>query len=200
MEKLRTNYRLILASRSPRRRSLLESCGIEFTVCPSSIRESDFPVIEPREYVKTLACAKACDVADSCPESWVIGADSIVLAEGSILEKPGSAEAARDMLKTLSGRTHRVFTGYSVVCREKEHCFTDAAETAVKFKELSSGEIEWYIKTKEPYDKAGGYAVQGLAAFMVQAVSGSYTNVVGLPLCEVVDHLLRHGVLSPGPG
>ncbi|MBS3759535.1 MAG: septum formation inhibitor Maf [Desulfobacterales bacterium] len=197
MQQLKIDSQIILASKSPRRQFLLKNAGIEFTVYPSRIREADFAVTRPQAYVKTLAEAKADDVAALYPDSWVIGADSIVWADGQILEKPRSVDAARAMMEQLSSRTHYVFTGYACVCRAKAHQFSDVSETAVTFKELTSAEIEWYIATDEPYDKAGGYAIQGLGSFMIQRIDGSYTNVVGLPLCEVMDHLIRQGVIVP---
>lgn len=197
MQQLKIDSRIILASKSPRRRFLLENAGVEFTVYPSRVREAEFPVTRPRDYVKTLAEAKASDVADLYPESWVIGADSIVWANEEILEKPCSVDAARTMMEQLSNRTHYVFTGYAVVCRAEAHQFSDVSETAVTFKNLTSAEIEWYIATDEPYDKAGGYAIQGLGSFMIHRIDGSYTNVVGLPLCEVMDHLIKQGVIVP---
>lgn len=177
----------------------MENAGIEFTVYPSRVKEEAFPVTRPRDYVKTLAEAKACDVADMYPDCWVIGADSIVWADEQILEKPRSSDDARAMMETLSSRIHHVFTGYAIVCRARAHVFSDVSETAVKFKKLTPAEIEWYIATDEPYDKAGGYAIQGLGSFMIQRIDGSYTNVVGLPLCEVVDHLIKQEVIVPDP-
>ena len=187
---------IILASKSPRRRQLLENAGICFNIVPSTVRESDFLLLPPAEYARTLAEAKARDVASIHPESWIIGADSIVVINDMILEKPKSVSQARDMIGMLSGNCHLVLTGYSLICRHEDHVFTDVIETEVIFKELTEAEIEWYIHTEEPYDKAGGYAIQGLGAFMVKRINGSYTNVVGLPVCEVLDHLARHGAIS----
>ena len=177
----------------------MENAGLEFTICPSRVKEADFEIGAPEDYARTLAEAKAGDVAEMYPDCWVIGADSIVWADNRLLEKPRSVEAARSMMQTLSGRTHSVFTGYCVVCRQRGHRYADVAETAVTFKPLSAQEIEWYIATDEPYDKAGGYAIQGLGSFMIQRIHGSYTNVVGLPLCELMDHLIKQGVIRPDP-
>ncbi len=199
MQQLRIESKIILASKSPRRQFLLENAGLDFTVYPSRVKEAEFPITQPRDYAMTLAEAKANDVADMYPDSWVIGADSIVWANEKLLEKPRSVEEARDMMAKLSGRTHYVFTGYAIVCRAKAHAFSDVSETAVTFKDLTPAEIEWYIATDEPYDKAGGYAIQGLASFMIKRIDGSYTNVVGLPLCEVMTHLIRQKVIVPDP-
>ena len=190
------NFPIILASKSPRRRFLLENAGIEFSVVPGSVREQDFLFLKPETYVRTLAEAKARDVAEKHPDAWVIGADSIVLISDTILEKPNSIAHARRMIRHLSGSTHRVLTGYSIMCQDKSHMFTDSVTTEVMFKQLTEEEIEWYIHTEEPYDKAGGYAIQGLGSFMVKGIIGSYSNVVGLPVCEVINHLYRQSVIS----
>lgn len=199
MQQLRIESRIILASKSPRRQFLLENAGLKFAVYPSRIKEAEFPIAQPRDYAKTLAEAKANDVADMYPDCWVIGADSIVWANEKLLEKPRSIDEARDMMAQLSGRTHHVYTGFAIICKARSHNFADVSETAVRFKDLTSSEIEWYIATDEPYDKAGGYAIQGLGSFMIERINGSYTNVVGLPLCEVMDHLIRQGVIIPDP-
>lgn len=193
---LQTLAPIILASQSPRRRQLLAEAGVSFTVVPSSIREEDFAHGDPPDYARDLAQAKALEVARRHPQSWVIGADSIVAMDGRILEKPPDRPAAREMLERLQGRTHRVFTGFSIIHEATGHGFSDVAMTEVRFKPLTDEEIDWYIHTPEPYDKAGGYAIQGLGAFMVLAIRGSYTNVVGLPVCEVLDHLCRMGVIA----
>jgi len=187
---------IILASQSPRRRRLLEAAGLAFRVIPSQVREEDFEAVDPLIYTGTLAEAKARDVAKKHPESWVIGADSIVLIDGKILEKPASISDARRMMELLSGKTHQVLTGYAIVHAGDAQAFSDVETTEVTFKPLTFEEIEWYIQTPEPYDKAGGYAIQGLGSFMVKQIKGSYTNVVGLPVCEVLDQLYRMGVIS----
>lgn len=191
---------IILASKSPRRRALLEKLGLQFTIIPSRVREDRFYATEAAEYVKALAAAKAGQVADDHPSSWVIGADSVVVIDQHILEKPASMNGARDMLHRLSGRTHRVCSGFAVIHRDFDHCHTEAVSTEVDFKALSEAEIEWYIRTPEPYDKAGGYAIQGIGAFMIEQIRGSYTNVVGLPVCEVFKHLLAHHAVDLNTG
>jgi septum formation protein len=113
-----------------------------------------------------------------------------------MLGKPSSQDDARKMLQNLSGRTHQVYTGYAIQCIAENHLFSDAVKTDVKFKQLTDQEIEWYIHTKEPFDKAGAYAIQGLGTFLVREINGSYTNVVGLPVCEVIEHLLQQGVIT----
>jgi len=186
--------RLILASKSPRRSYLLDQAGLTFTVIPSSFDENSVSLSTPETYVKVLAEAKADDVAKSYPESWVIGADTIVVIDGIILGKPDSKEQARTMLKRLSGKTHHVYTGYCICCRAKERVFSNTVKTDVLFKNLADNEIEWYINTSEPFDKAGAYAIQGLGTFIVKSIKGSYTNVVGLPVCEVIEFLIEENI------
>ncbi len=187
---------LILASQSPRRRYLLEQAGISFSVIPSHFDEDTVPLSSPENYVRILAEAKANEVSAQYPSSWVIGADTIVLIDDTILGKPGSRDEARTMLKRLSGQTHQVLTGYAICCDAADRRFSEAITTQVLFKDLSDEEIEWYIHTKEPFDKAGAYAIQGLGTFLVRRINGSYTNVVGLPVCEVIEFLIREGILG----
>jgi septum formation protein len=189
-----TSPKLILASRSPRRRYLLEQAGLTFEVVPSTFDEDTVQLRDPANYVKTLAEAKANEVAERFADSWVIGADTIVTIGDAILGKPADADSARDMLRQLSGQSHAVFTGYAVVCKNKTVCISDAIRTTVQFKTLSREEIDWYIESGEPFDKAGAYAIQGLGTFLVRGINGSYTNVVGLPVCEVLETLLKLGI------
>jgi septum formation protein len=189
--------RLILASKSPRRKELLEQAGLIFAVFPSCVDEDGINITVPENLVKTLAEAKAKNVAEAYPESWVIGADTIVLINGEILGKPESKEAARQMIQRLNGQTHEVYTGYAICCEALKTCLSGVEKTEVHFKNLSELEIEWYIQTEEPFDKAGAYAIQGLGSFLVRRICGSYTNVVGLPVCEVLEHLFKAGVIEP---
>ncbi len=187
---------LILASKSPRRRYLLKQAGLSFSVIPSSIDETSVPISSPETYVKALSEAKAENVSIKYPEKWVIGADTIVLKDDAILGKPDSKAQARAMLKQLSGQTHQVLTGYAICCKSKNRKYSETVKTHVLFKSLTDKEIEWYIHTKEPFDKAGAYAIQGLGTFLVKSINGSYTNVVGLPVCEVIEILIKEGVLG----
>ena len=188
--------KIILASESPRRSSLLKQAGLSFSVVPSSFDESLVSVSSPQPYVKFLAESKALDVSKKYPESWVIGADTIVLINETILGKPDSKQNARDMLNLLSGKTHKVMTGYCIRCDIQNVLFSDTVSTDVVFKHLTEKEIEWYIHTDEPFDKAGAYAIQGLGSSFVKAINGSYTNVVGLPVCEIFDFLFRKHILD----
>lgn len=193
------NQKIVLASQSPRRKYLLEQAGLEFIVIPSSFDESSIEPGEPGEYVQILARAKADDIAEKHPGSWVIGADTIVVIDGRILGKPGSRDEARAMLGQLSGKTHQVHTGFCIQNRQSGRAHLRSVKTDVIFKDLSRDEIEWYIHTEEPFDKAGAYAIQGLGTFLVREIRGSYTNVVGLPVCEVIEYLIKEGVVGLKP-
>lgn len=187
---------LILASESPRRYELLKQLGLDFEMIPSGVAEDFLNTESPREHVLRLAEAKAMEVANKYPDRWVIAADTIVYIHGSFLGKPKSREEAVNMLHRLSGREHRVSTGFSVCHSEKGKSDKEAVQTAVKMKPLTSAEIEWYVHTGEPLDKAGGYGIQGIGSFMVESIQGSYTNVVGLPLCELIQMLNRLGAMT----
>lgn len=186
---------IILASASPRRSELLDSAGIRFDVVPGHIDETQLPGEEPVAHVLRLAKEKAKEVARREDGRWFIGADTIVLCDGEIMGKPRDDADAVRMLKKLSGRAHEVVTGYAVYDRQADRLLTDAVSTAVVFKELTDAEITAYVSTGCPLDKAGAYAIQGGAAHMVRRIEGSYTNVVGLPLCEVVAALRDMGAI-----
>jgi septum formation protein len=196
MQKLPGSPNLILASKSPRRRNLLDKAGLQFSVIPSNFEEDSVALTSPESYVETLARSKAYDISQRYPASWVIGADTIVLIDGIILGKPGSRVEAYAMLDSLSNKTHQVLTGFCICCGSKKRTVSDIVTTDVLFKKLSRQEIDWYIETGEPFDKAGAYAIQGLGTFLVKSINGSYTNVVGLPVCEVVDFFIKEGVID----
>ena len=188
--------RLILASKSPRRYELLKQVGLDFEVIPSRVMENIVQKESPKEHVIRLAEAKARDIASGYPNRWVIAADTIVYINGSILGKPKSREEAMEMLHRLSGQEHWVLTGFSVFHLGEGKSDKETVQTAVKMKTLSPTEMEWYIQTGEPFDKAGGYAIQGIGSFMIESIRGSYTNVVGLPLCELIQMLNRLGAIA----
>jgi septum formation protein len=196
VQTINTNHDIILASKSPRRRYLLEQAGLQFSVIPSSFDENTVTMTDPESYARNLAESKANVIAEAYPEQWVIGADTIVLFDNKVLGKPGSNDEARAMLKQLSAKTHQVLTGYCICCKNQNRFFSETISTDVSFKKLSSKEIEWYIHTGEPFDKAGSYAIQGVGTFLVKNINGSYTNVVGLPVCEIVEFLINEGVLA----
>ena len=191
--------RLILASESPRRYELLKQVGLDFDVIPSGIEEDYIKGESPRKHVLRLAEAKALDVGNQHPDRWIIAADTIVCVDHSILGKPKSREEAKKMLRRLSGKGHRVLTGFSVHHLKKRKGDREAVQTAVRVKKLTQAEMEWYIKTGEPFDKAGGYAVQGIGSFMIESIKGSYTTVVGLPIYELIQMLSRLGAITFPP-
>jgi len=191
--------RLILASKSPRRYELLKQVGLDVDVVPSNINEDFIQGESPKDHVVRLAKAKALDVGGQFPNHWVIAADTIVTLNGSILGKPKSREEALEMLRRLSGQEHWVLTGFSVHHFERKKVDVEAVQTAVKMKTLTPVEMEWYVQTGEPLDKAGGYGIQGIGSFMIESIRGSYTNVVGLPLCELIQMLTRLGAIAFPP-
>ena len=185
-------HKLILASKSPRRYGFLKQMGLDFDVIESRIDEEDFTKGEsPGEHVLRLSEAKALDVGGRYPDQWVVAADTIVYVDRLILGKPKNREEALEMLGRLSGKEHRVLTGFSVRHLGKKKVDRQAVQTLVKMKPLSQVEMLWYVGTGEPFDKAGAYAVQGIGSFLIESIQGSYTNVVGLPLCELIEMLLR---------
>ncbi|GFO55908.1 Maf-like protein [Geomonas sp. Red276] len=187
---------VVLASASPRRSELLESAGITFRVVPADIDETPLPDEPPVDHVLRLAEEKAKASAKLSPEGrFFLGADTIVLCEGEIMGKPKDAADAERMLKKLSGIPHEVVTGFAIYDRERDGAVGEAVRTKVFFKHLRDEEIAAYIATGCPFDKAGAYAIQGGAAHMVRKIDGSYTNVVGLPLCEVVEQLRVMGAI-----
>ena len=188
--------RIILASASPRRMELLASAGIDFEVFAGNAPEDIMPGEGPLDHVLRLARDKALEVAARCEGRFFIGADTIVLCDGEIMGKPEDAADAERMLRKLSGVSHAVITGFALYDRARDELLSDAATTRVYFKQLRDEEIRDYIATGCPFDKAGAYAIQGGAAHMVERIEGSYTNVVGLPLCEVVEALRKIGAIG----
>jgi len=186
---------IVLASASPRRSELLESAGIPFRVAPADICEDSLPGENPVDYVLRLAEGKARASAAVVEGRYFLGADTIVVCDGEIMGKPKDRADAERMLQKLSGVPHEVVTGFALFDKERKGAVREAVRTKVFFKQLRDEEIQSYIDTGCPFDKAGGYAIQGGAAHMVKKIEGSYTNVVGLPLCEVVEALRVMGAL-----
>jgi septum formation protein len=182
---MKTNKPLILASASPRRRELLASLGIDFRVVVPEIDETPLPDEKPQIFAERMAEEKAC-AADA--EGIVIAADTIVVQNDAILGKPTDSAHACEMLAALSGNMHEVITGVCV--RNAMRTVVFSVGTEVVFRDLTETEIRNYVATGEPMDKAGAYAIQGGAAHMVRSIAGSYTNVVGLPLCELHETLV----------
>lgn len=183
------NRKLILASQSPRRVELLKRIERDFDVFPSSVEEVLDQERSPMENAVDLAREKARQVAGRYRGRFVVGADTLVTLGGRILGKPSDMNDARGILKFLSGREHQVVTGVAVV-NDRGEIFADAETSAVSIKPLTEDEIDRYIDTGEPMDKAGAYAIQGAGSFMVESYRGSFSNIVGLPL-ETLDKLLK---------
>ncbi|HYM62360.1 MAG TPA: Maf family protein [Thermoanaerobaculia bacterium] len=186
--------RLILASSSPRRRELLASIGLEFDAIPSNVPEIHDGTETPEAYVRRLSLAKADEVGHRYPDRWVVGADTIVLLGDEILEKPDGEAGACRMLASIAGKTHIVYTGVTLRRVEDDYSDTRVAASEVTMLPLSEREIAWYAATGEPLDKAGAYAVQGVGAMFIEAINGSYTNVVGLPLSILFQMLGAAGI------
>lgn len=193
---LKTKGHIILASNSPRRREFLSSLGIEFDVIPADVEEKFLSGETFREHVIRLSIEKSKKVSEENPDAFVLGADTLVVIDGKPLGKPGSEEEALGMLRMISGKRHTVLSGYCVVSGRTGEVRTGAVETKVTIKELTTDEIEAYVSTYESMDKAGSYAIQGIGSFMVTEICGSYTNVVGLPVPEVVGALLELGAIE----
>lgn len=189
-------FPFILASASPRRRELLRSVGMKFKILPAHIDETWQNGETPAAHVRRLSREKAGVVAAGHPRAVVLGADTIVVIDSLILGKPKNKKDAQEMLQRLSGRTHTVFTGFTLCCTGKRMSRTKVVRSAVTFKKINPEEMNWYANSSEPYDKAGGYAVQGMGAYFIKTIRGSYTNVIGLPLCEVLEELKHLNILS----
>ncbi len=181
---------LVLASRSPRRREILAQAGIPFTVRPADVPEEAGPGERPRDHVERLAREKA-EAVQTSPGEVVLGADTVVVVDGEILGKPASPDDARRMLAMLSGREHEVITG--ICLRAPGKSVTRSETTKVRFVPLAAEDIDAYVASGEPMDKAGAYAIQGLASKFIDRVEGCYFNVVGLPIALVWRHLRDFG-------
>lgn len=185
---------IILASQSPRRRQLLEQMGFtDFIVRPAQGEELADPSLDPGALVEALSRQKALEISAAAKgDDLIIAADTVVAVDGQVLGKPHSTQQAHEMLSALSGREHTVYTGVTV-CRG-DHLLTQHEATAVRFRPLTDQEIDAYIATGEPMDKAGSYGIQGRGALLVEGISGDYFNVVGLPVCRLGRMLTQFGV------
>ena len=190
---VRVMKRIILASASPRRVALLRMMGVRFEQVVGDVSEDVDERLTPAEHVRVLSCRKAEQVARRVTSGLVIGADTVVAIDGEILEKPTDAEDAVRMLSRLSGRTHEVFTGITLVEAGDGAARSDVVRTEVVMRRVSEAGIRRYVATGEPMDKAGAYAAQGLAAPFVERVDGCFYNVVGLPLSRLWEMLEAMG-------
>jgi septum formation protein len=191
-------YPLTLASASPRRKQILTTIGIPFRALPCHVNEDDIGE-DPKMESVMLAERKALAGHRRSGAFWTLGADTMVVIGVDVLGKPADEEDAGKMLRMLSGRTHQVLTGFSLLNPDGKPVHAEAVTTDVRFKSLTDKEIERYILSGEPFGKAGAYAIQGIGAFMVEGIAGSYTNVVGLPVCALVGALVAGGALDAFP-
>ena len=196
---MRQIQHFILASGSPRRKQLLEDAGLVFDVAgaPPDVEEDVAPAIGGEAEAMRRALAKASFVAKMRPGAFVLGADTVVVLEGEIFGKPSSPEDASRMLGILSGRTHEVITAFTFLGANFHQ--QGAVTTKVSFREIDGETIERYVESGEPMDKAGAYAIQGMGGSLVDKVEGSYTNVVGLPVAEVLNMFMRCGAVTDAP-
>lgn len=188
--------KIILASASPRRKELLEKLQIPFIVEASDYEEDNNLNLEPLELAKALSAGKARTVAGrhKGEEAIIIGADTFVLLDNKILGKPHTLEKAKEMIRQLSGRPHSVITGFTVIDAKSGKEVSKAIESKVYFRKLIEREIEEYVRTGEPLDKAGAYAIQEMGSALIEKTEGDYTNIVGLPLPALIEELKRLGI------
>jgi septum formation protein len=186
--------RIILASASPRRKALLEQIGLKFTIDASVREDTELAETEPRQLVKKISLRKAESVASHYHDAIIIAADTIGIINGHIIGKPHSESEACAMLTTLSGKAHTVITGFTVLDTLTQKAISRIVETTVYMRRMTKTEIEAYVNTGEPLDKAGAYAIQGLGAVLVNKIEGDYFNVMGLPLYALVEVLKDFGV------
>ncbi|MGB8706420.1 MAG: Maf family protein [Dehalococcoidia bacterium] len=186
--------KIILASGSPRRKELLEKIGLKFEVESSNYEEDIYPGLQPHDIAQKISLKKAEIVASKHKNVVIIAADTFIVFDGQILGKPSTANESRKMLQKLNGKSHSVITGFSVIDTAKNKTLSRSVETIVFLKKLTPSEIDTYVKSKESLDKAGGYAIQGLGAVIVDRIEGDYLNVVGLPLSALTEALKEFGI------
>ena len=186
--------KIILASTSPRRIELLTKAGVEFEAVASDYEEDMTLPMEPKELAKFLSKGKAEAVAKNYPDAIIIGGDTFIAFDGKILGKPHTPERARDMLKMLSGQTHSVISGFTVIDTKNGKVISDAEEALITFQKLSEEEIDDYIRTGEPLKRAGAYAIQTIEKTFIEKWEGDYDAIVGLPTSRVLEALKELGV------
>ncbi|MGB5685137.1 MAG: Maf family protein [Candidatus Electrothrix sp.] len=188
---------LILASASPRRQQFLTDFGLQFTALAADIDETPLNSEKPDAFARRMAEEKAEVIARRCPASWVIGADTVVTIEGRILGKPNDEAHALEILRSLQGKTHRVITGLSLRCVQEDCTDNLSKSTEVTFAAFNDTILSAYIQTNEPMDKAGAYGIQGKGGLLVHSITGSCSNVIGLPINTCISLLLHHNVIAP---
>ena len=192
----KTVERLVLASASPRRQQYLRDLGLDFEISAAEIDEKPGTREAPDKYVLRMAEEKALAVMVNFQESWVLAADTIVFIEKDILGKPASEEEAVRFLMRLSDKKHRVATSFCLTCLQKQVLYSETVKTDVWFAPFTEKQAAAYVRTGEPMDKAGAYGIQGKGAFLVKKIQGSYSNVVGLPLSELVAVMNKYGIVK----
>jgi nucleoside triphosphate pyrophosphatase len=186
--------RIVLASASPRRKELLGQIGLQFDVEPTDYDEETTSASEPHEMAMELSLGKAKSAARKHRKSLIIAADTLVVLGDRVVGKPHTNAQAREMLRALNGRMHSVITGFTILDAESSKVLSRSVETKVHMRKLTLKEIDSYVRTKEPLDKAGGYAIQGRGVVLVDRIEGGYSNVVGLPLSALAESLGEFGV------
>lgn len=189
---------IVLASSSPRRKELLEHIGLKFTVYPVEVEEKLAPARDPLRLARSISLKKALAAGKKHPGALVIAADTFGMIDGKFLGKPSDRVHAVAMLEELSGKCHRVITGFTLIDTVTGKTISRAVQTLVYFRRLSKAGINAYVDTGEPMDKAGAYAIQGLGALLVERIEGDYYNVIGLPLSALAVELRKFGVKLPG--
>jgi septum formation protein len=186
--------RIVLASASPRRKELLEQMGLQFEVDPAGYDEGKTSASEPHGMATELSLGKASAAARRHRKAVIIAADTLVVLGDRVFGKPHTDAQAREMLRDLNGRTHSVITGFTILDAETGKRLSRSVETRVHMRKLTLEEIDSYVRTKEPLDKAGGYAIQERGAILVERIEGDFSNVVGLPLAALAEGLKEFGV------
>lgn len=179
---------MILASKSPRRKEILENFGFSFRIENPDIDESSSK-LHAREQIEEISRKKALAIGEKFPEEYVVSADTAVVTDDKILGKPKDKEEALEMLNLLSGKTHKVITAYSIYNLKKNVDITRSIETEVKFRRLTRETIDWYIESGEPMDKAGAYGIQGKGAMLVEGINGDFFSVMGFPIGDFIESL-----------
>lgn len=192
-----TQKRLILASASPRRKEMLANLGLDFEILVAGIDEVVQHGESPEDFVLRTAIEKASDITAKHPDAWVLGADTIVVCQSEILGKPKDASEAQRMLMRLAGQMHTVLTGFCLKREQENISVSRVIATEVYFSSFTEAIAAAYVATGEPLDKAGAYGIQGRGGVLVEKINGSYSNVVGLPLVETIDEMLRFKVIEP---
>jgi septum formation protein len=185
------NRKIILASASSRRKELLEKIGLTFSIDPSNSDESPPVDFKPEGMAKAISLEKALKVASKYPDAIIIAADTFGVFRGKIIGKPNTAKDAERILSMLNGKSHRVITGYTILDTSNKQVTTHSVETRVYFKKLTPQEIDNYVNSGEPLDKAGAYGIQGLGSLIVEKISGDYYNVMGLPISALAESLKK---------